>query len=201
MSNRGADFENIIDAECTKTNVTRRVWCVKLQFAIASDRAHSTRNICTACRNTIVDSLELRRLLAGNQWIGQRLRDRWTEPFVAQSLEECRAKEKYMTTMKRTLVALAAVVLLVGAMPLLAQEPSTAQGQLMKVDATAKTIAIRTAQGATMQFSYNDDTRVVGADQGVAGLATRAGANLSVQFVKNGQDNVATQIEVQPQKE
>ena len=106
-----------------------------------------------------------------------------------------------MIATKRTLLVLAAVLLMVGVMPTFAQEQSAAQGQLMKVDATAKTIAIRTAQGSTMQFSYTDETKVVGADEGVAGLATQSGANVSVTFVKKGQDNVATQIEVQPKKQ
>ena len=82
-----------------------------------------------------------------------------------------------MRTAKRTLPILAAVLLMVGVMSALAQEPrpqepSIAQGQLLKVDATARTIAIRSATGTQMQFSYTEDTKVVGADQGVAGLAT-----------------------------
>jgi hypothetical protein len=111
-----------------------------------------------------------------------------------------------MRTGKRTLLVLATALLVVGAIPARgqeprAQEPSIAQGQLLKVDATAKTIAIRSAQGAQMQFSYTEDTKVVGADQGVAGLATMSGADVTVQFVKKGQDNVATQIEVHQKKQ
>jgi hypothetical protein len=110
-----------------------------------------------------------------------------------------------MRTGKRTLFVLAAVLLMVGVMPALAQEPraepSKAQGQLLKVDATAKTIAIRSAQGAQMQFSYTEDTKVVGADQGVAGLATMSGADVTVEFVKKGQDNIATEIEVHQKKQ
>ena len=101
-----------------------------------------------------------------------------------------------MRTTRRALLVLAAVVLMVGVMPALAQEPSVAQGQLVKVDANAKTIAIRTAQGNQMQFSYTEDTKVTGADESVAGLATMAGADLTVQYTKKQQDNVATQIEV-----
>jgi YD repeat-containing protein len=101
-----------------------------------------------------------------------------------------------MRTTRRALFVLAAVVLLVGVMPALAQEPSIAQGQLVRVDANAKTIAIRTPQGTQMQFSYTDDTKVTGADESVAGLATMAGADLTVHYTKKQQDNVATQIEV-----
>ena len=101
-----------------------------------------------------------------------------------------------MRTTRRAFLVIAAVVLMVGVMPALAQEPSVAQGQLVKVDANAKTIAIRTAQGAQMQFGYTDDTKVTGADESVAGLATMAGADVTIHFTKKGQDNVATQIEV-----
>jgi hypothetical protein len=116
-----------------------------------------------------------------------------------------------MRTGQRTLLVLATVLLVVGAIPARgqeprgqeprAQEPSIAQGQLLKVDANAKTIAIRSAPGAQMQFSYTEDTKVVGADQGVAGLATMSGTDVTVQFVKKGQENVATQIEVHQKKQ
>jgi YD repeat-containing protein len=101
-----------------------------------------------------------------------------------------------MQSTKRTLLILAAVLLMVGSVTALAQESSIAQGQLVKVDANAKTIAIRTPQGTQMQFSYTDDTKVTGADESVAGLATMAGADLTVHYTKKQQDNVATQIEV-----
>jgi hypothetical protein len=101
-----------------------------------------------------------------------------------------------MRTTKRALLVLTAVVLMVGVMPALAQEPSIAQGQLLKVDANAKTVAIRTAEGTQMQFSYTDDTKVTGEGESVAGLATMAGTDVTVHFIKKQQDNVATQIEV-----
>jgi hypothetical protein len=101
-----------------------------------------------------------------------------------------------MRTVKRTLLVLAAVLLMVGAVPALGQEPAIAQGQLVRVDANAKTIAIRTAEGAPMQFSYTADTKVTGVEEGVAGLATMAGTDVTIRYVKKEQDNVATQIEV-----
>ena len=98
---------------------------------------------------------------------------------------------------KRVLLVLAAVLFVVGTIPAIAQEPSIAQGQLVKVNATTKTMTIRTAQGAQLPFAYTDDTKVIGADSGVAGLATMAGTDVTVHFVKKGSDNVALQIEVQ----
>jgi hypothetical protein len=103
-----------------------------------------------------------------------------------------------MRTMTRALLVLAAVLLLVGVMPAAAQDqPSIAQGQLLRVDAGAKTFSIRTTQGALMQFSYTDETKVVGADENVAGLATMSGTDVTVHYTKKQQENVAMQIEVQ----
>jgi hypothetical protein len=51
-----------------------------------------------------------------------------------------------------------------------------------------------------MQFSYTDATRITGADKGVAGLATMTGSSLTIHYTKKGQDNVATEIEVQAKK-
>ena len=109
---------------------------------------------------------------------------------------------------------IAAVALL--AMPARAQQPSpsqqpnsadrqqaaaaTTEGELLRVDTTAKAFSIRTTQGAQMQFNYTDDTKVVGADRGVARLATMAGSQVSVRHTKQGEDNIATQIEVMAKK-
>lgn len=106
-----------------------------------------------------------------------------------------------MLTARRMIVALAAVALIAGAMPAFAQqEASTAQGQLVRVDTRANTIEIKTASGTEMQFKYTDQTRVTGASEGVSGLATMAGADVTVQYTKQGQDNVATAIAVSPKK-
>ena len=115
-------------------------------------------------------------------------------------------------TISRALIAIPAVVLMLGVTPLRAQEPrqeprpsqpaaqaqeaKTAQGQLMRVDADASTLSIQTAQGAPMVFRYNSSTKVVGAEKGVAGLATMTGAPVTVQFVQQEKDNIALQIEI-----
>jgi YD repeat-containing protein len=101
-----------------------------------------------------------------------------------------------MRTTKRALLVLTAVVLTFGVIPALAQGPGIAEGQLLKVDANARTVAIRTAEGTQMQFTYTEDTKVTGAGESVSGLATMAGTEVTVHFIKKQQDNVATQIEV-----
>ncbi len=73
---------------------------------------------------------------------------------------------------------------------------STASGELTSVDTKASTLAIKTAAGAEMTFKYNEQTKVTGAQKGVAGLATMTGTPVSVQFKKDGADNIATSIDV-----
>ena len=81
-----------------------------------------------------------------------------------------------------------------GAAP--AQKAESAKGELKSVDATAKSLTI-SAGGKDRVFTYNDSTKVSGAQGGVAGLATMSGREVTVQF---GANNVATSIEVAPQK-
>jgi len=95
--------------------------------------------------------------------------------------------------------------MIMSAVPLLAQdaktqaqEPKSAQGQLARVDGDARTLTIQSAAGSPMVFQYTADTKVIGADKGVAGLATMTGAAVTVQYVQQGNDNVATQIEIRP---
>jgi hypothetical protein len=114
------------------------------------------------------------------------------------------------TITTRALIACAAAALILGATPLMAQQaPSaqaqapaarTAQGQLMRVDTEARTLSIQSAQGSPMVFHYTADTKVVGADRGVAGLATMTGSPVTVQYVQQDKDNIATQIEIQEKK-
>jgi hypothetical protein len=115
-----------------------------------------------------------------------------------------------MQNTKHMLLALAAVAVMVAAIPVRAQQqppanrqqaqPTVTQGELTRVDATAKTLSIRTAQGADMQFRYTEETKIVGADKGVAGLATMTGSEDRVSHTKQGDDNVASQIEVLPKE-
>ena len=74
-------------------------------------------------------------------------------------------------------------------------QAQTAQGELLEVDAKANTLSIRTA-GAEMQFRYNEQTKVTGAQKGVAGLATMTGSQVTIQYRKEGNANLATSIEV-----
>jgi hypothetical protein len=104
-----------------------------------------------------------------------------------------------MQTFQRALILLAAVLWVVGAARIDAQDPDQpmiARGELLKVDISARTIVVRTEQGAQMLFSYTDDTKVTGAENGVVGLAAMAGTYLTVQFLRKSEMNIATHIDV-----
>jgi hypothetical protein len=111
-----------------------------------------------------------------------------------------------MSTVKRSLPAFVLVAVFIGAIAVFAQQsppaqqaPQTAQGELQRVDNQARILVVRTAS-AQMQFHYTSDTKVTGAEEGVAGLATMAGSQVTVQYIKEGQENIAQQIAVQPKK-
>ena len=74
-------------------------------------------------------------------------------------------------------------------------QTQTAQGELLDVDGKASTLTIKTQSG-DMTFRYNDQTKVTGAQKGVAGLATMTGSQVTVMFRKDGQVNLASTIEV-----
>lgn len=113
------------------------------------------------------------------------------------------------------LVALfAASALMIGASDARAQDPQapapgleqaaeaqSAQGLLVAVDPEASTLTIETADGARLEFSYNDDTEVSGAEADVAGLAPMAGSAVTVEYEvdEETQKNTATRIEVREQ--
>ena len=74
------------------------------------------------------------------------------------------------------------------------------QGELANVDAAAKTITVKVADGSEMQFSYNEKTEVTGAKDGAAGLATAKDSRVTVHFNDEAGAKVkqATRIIVQP---
>jgi hypothetical protein len=74
-------------------------------------------------------------------------------------------------------------------------QTQTAQGELLDVDGRANTLTIK-AQVGEMTFRYNEQTKVTGVQKGVTGLATMAGSQVRVMYQKEGQNNIATTIEV-----
>lgn len=99
-----------------------------------------------------------------------------------------------------TLMALAFAVLLVAQPLIYAQEKGaeqkTFEGQLTKVDATAKSISVKPNTGPEMQFMYDEQTQVLGPVKDVQGLAQTRGTNLKVTYRQEKGSNLATRIEV-----
>ena len=69
-------------------------------------------------------------------------------------------------------------------------------GTLDKVDVNAKTITVKREDNSTMVFSFTDDTKIVGAEQGASGLATMSGVQVTVRYTVEGETNVATEVDV-----
>lgn len=89
----------------------------------------------------------------------------------------------------------------------LAQKPSPGQkqettpvtGQLLSVDESAKTLAVKTSTEGEVKFSYTDKTVIVGAEKIASGLAG-TGSEVTVHYDSHGTAKVATRIEVRPKK-
>ena len=102
-----------------------------------------------------------------------------------------------------TLAVLSVLVLFAGlivAQPVLAQgqeKASIVEGELSKVDPASKTLWVKTAEGE-MEFRYNDQTQISGAEGGAEGLATQSGAPVKVHF--DAASKTATRIEVGKRK-
>lgn len=114
-----------------------------------------------------------------------------------------------MASTSKLFAIVAASTLTIGASQALAQQAapppaqeqsaaraSRAQGELVKVDADAKMITIKNAEGAELQFAFNDKTEVSGEQGGVAGLATKAGTKVTVEYTEEGGAKLATRIAV-----
>ena len=79
---------------------------------------------------------------------------------------------------------------------------SPVEGDLVSVDADAKTITIQPASGAELKIAYTDTTDISGAQKDAAGLATMKEARVTVHFTEDAQTKAktATRIIVQPKK-
>jgi hypothetical protein len=63
-------------------------------------------------------------------------------------------------------------------------------------------VAIKTTDGAEVEFLYTDKTEVTGAQGGAAGLATMKEGRVTVHYTENASDKskTATRIIVQPKQ-
>ena len=77
-------------------------------------------------------------------------------------------------------------------------QQQTATGQLVKVDAAAKEITIKSGD-KEMVFTWIDSTEITGAE-GAQGLTGKPGATLKITYQSRAGANLASKIEVQEDK-
>jgi hypothetical protein len=82
------------------------------------------------------------------------------------------------------------------------QLKSPVEGDLVSVDAKAKTITIQPATGGEQVIAYTDTTEISGEQKDAAGLATMKNARVTVHFTEDAKTKAktATRIIVQPKK-
>ena len=83
-----------------------------------------------------------------------------------------------------------------------AEQPAPVEGELVRVEAEAKKVAIKTADGAEVEFLYTDDTEVSGAKDGAAGLVTMKEGRVTIHFTEDAEakTKTATRIIIQPKQ-
>ena len=79
------------------------------------------------------------------------------------------------------------------------KETPPVTGELVSVDESAKTLAVKTSAEGEVKFSYTDKTVIVGAEKVASGLAG-AGSEVTVHYDTHGTAKVATRIEIKPKK-
>jgi hypothetical protein len=72
----------------------------------------------------------------------------------------------------------------------------TYQGQLSKVDLTAKTIVVKGEDNKDMTFTFNDQTQITGVDNSPQGLTGKTGSSLRVTYRDERGNHLASKIEV-----
>lgn len=77
---------------------------------------------------------------------------------------------------------------------------TTIEGELLRVDTMARLIVVKTAEGKEERLAYTDTTKVTGAPNSVAGLASTTPTHVSVRFTGSGANRVATEITVREAK-
>jgi len=104
-----------------------------------------------------------------------------------------RSFSKYLAS----LVAVIAVVAFANAMPMQQenQPESIIEGSLVQLDSTARLLTVKAAD-KEMQFSFNEQTEVIGPEKDGKPVAVRQGSKLKVHYKVDQKTNLATRIEV-----
>ncbi len=76
------------------------------------------------------------------------------------------------------------------------QDSMVAKGELQKVDTQKQIFTIKASSGEELQFSYNDSTKVEGSSEGVQGLSSQSGTQVTVRYKEESGRRMATSIEI-----
>ncbi|PYV85718.1 MAG: hypothetical protein DMG05_22135 [Acidobacteria bacterium] len=185
-----------------KIHFSRDLWSPRPQYAL------SIRHIYKV-------NFPRKREAIGLDVVGDVYRCRLLVELVVMALIVQQTEAKEVRTMKKicsTLTVLSIFFLFTGlivaqqtdrqqqAAPAQAQEKLQAfEGELAKVDATAKRLWVKGSDGKEMEFGYNEQTQIIGAGGSVEGLATMSGTRVKVHY--DEASKIASAIEVQSKPE
>ena len=80
-------------------------------------------------------------------------------------------------------------------------EKTMATGRLVRVDTDEMTIVIKGADDQEQTFRYTDGTKVIGAQEQVSGLSTKAGSLVTIHFTQGaGDTRIATKVHFDTKK-
>ena len=80
-------------------------------------------------------------------------------------------------------------------------EKTMAKGRLVRVDTDLMTIVIKGDDDQEHEFRYTDNTKVVGAQEQVSGLSTKAGSLVTIHFMPGAGDaRIATKVKFAEKK-
>ena len=81
------------------------------------------------------------------------------------------------------------------------EEKTMATGRLVRVDTDEMTIVIKGADDQEQSFRYTDGTKVIGAQEQVSGLSTKAGSLVTIHFTPGaGDTRIATKVQFDTKK-
>ena len=80
-------------------------------------------------------------------------------------------------------------------------EKTMATGRLVRVNTDEMTIVIKGADDQEQTFRYTDGTKVIGAQEQVSGLSTKAGSLVTIHFTQGaGDTRIATKVQFDTKK-
>ena len=82
-----------------------------------------------------------------------------------------------------------------------ADAKTMATGRLVRVDTDDMTIVIKGADDQEQKFRYTDNTKVIGAQEQVSGLSTKAGSLVTIHFTEGATGTrIATKVQFDTKK-